>query len=255
MKTTFHVYFLLALLSLGLATSCARKFEGNNSTSLPSDSDNTGADQTPPPHGNNPDPIADQISRLDLRSYTPGSDTTTAVPVTDLDKTGSGQMIIRIPLPLTSVFSIGTVGVHQKYKDITFSLAGDLKTGFSLTVKIPLKYILRLGEFETAAPSRLPNGDALPGPTPEVPALNITVNPKKKEKIYLYLSRRFVGILFESPYDPFGNVHYDLKDKNDLKPVASFDVIAAKNGALGAFMVSLQFSDELATLLDKYFPN
>lgn len=254
MKTTFHVYFLLALLSLSLTTSCARKFESNNSTTLPSGSDNTGAGQTPPPgNGNNPNDIADQIKRLDLQSFVSGTDTTKP-PVTDLDKTGSGQMIIRIPLPLSSVFSAGA-GVHQKYKDITFNLTGDLKTGFSLTVKIPLKYILRLGTFETAAAGRLPNGDALPGPLPEVPVLNITANPNKKEKIYLYLSRRFVGILFESQFDPFVSAHYQLKDKYDLGNLGSFDVIPAKNGALGAFMVSVTFSDELATLLDTYFLN
>lgn len=262
MKTIFPIYLLLAVLSLTILSSCAKKgFEANNFSSVVGNPDgnngNSGNGQNPPPGSH--EELAQQISNLDMRSYvTTGSYASTDPltdpnPVTDLDKK-EGQLIIRIPLGLASLFSVGTVGAHQKYKDIVFSVEGDLKTGFRLLVKIPLKYVLRLGQIENAALSRLPNGDPIPHiPTGELPMLNITVNPKKKEKIYLYLSKEYVGLLFESQFDPGINFEYALKDRNELRSVGFFNLMQAKNNAPAALMVSFPIPAKVSTLLDQYF--
>ncbi len=258
MKTMIPIYLLLAILSLTLATSCARKGFETSQLSKTTDENNGNGNGNNPPAG--PSDLAEQISNLDMRSYVAdggfgsADPMTDPNPVTDLDKTGSGQLVIRLPLGVSSIFSVGAGGTHQKYKDITFAIEGNLKTGYRLVVKIPLKYILRTEQFETAAPGRLPNGDAIPAiPSGELPRLDITVNPNKKEKVYLYLNKNFVGILFESKFDPGFDLKYNLTDQNRLNTLGHFYLMQAKNNAPAAFMVLFPISDEVSTLLDKYF--
>ncbi len=250
MQIRFYAFLSLSIVSLFLFTSCSRVgFQDSNDITSASSSGNDNNGVKPPSNNN----LADQINSLDMRAYVAGGSSDSLL-VADLDKTGNGQFIIRIPLGITPIFSIGA-GSHQKHKDISFSLEGSIATGFGLVVKIPLKYILRLADVEAAAPGRLPNGEALPAvPSGELPMLNIVINPDKKEKIYLYLSKEFVGILFESKFDPgIGGFEYPLRDKNEVRTVGYFHLIPSKNKAPAAFMLLLQLPANVSALLDDYF--
>ncbi|MEK6773565.1 MAG: hypothetical protein AABY64_06475 [Bdellovibrionota bacterium] len=250
MQIQFYAFLSLSIISLFLFTSCSRVgFQDSNDITSASNSGNGNTGVKPPPSSG----LADQVNSLDMRTYV-DSGTFEGLLVADLDKTGKGQLILRIPLGITPIFSIGA-GSHQKYKDISFSLEGSIANGFGLVVKIPLKYILRLSDVEAAAPGRLPNGDALPAvPSGELPMLNIVINPDKKEKIYLYLSKEFVGILFESKFDPgIGGFEYPLTDKNGLRTLGYFHLIPPKNKAPTAFMLLLQLPAKASALLDDYF--
>jgi hypothetical protein len=85
--------------------------------------------------------------------------------------------------------------------------------------------------------------------------LNIVVNAAKKEKIHLYLSKEYVGVLFESKWDPKFDGSYALTDRNDLNPTGYLNIISAKNNAPAAFMILLKFAPQISTLLDDYFLN
>ncbi len=257
MKNLFSVVLTTIFISLTLLTSCAREGFQTNNVSLPS----TGGNNNGSNNGggnNNPDnpTLQDQINRLDMGTYLFScilcTDPSKAYLVADLDKTGKGQIIINIPLGLAPLFTIGS----GKYKEITFSIQGSVTTGFSLSVRIPLKYILRLASVENAAPGLLPNGDPIPDvPGGELPKLNIIVNSTKKEKIHLYLSKEYVGVLFESKFDPVVNGSFPLMDRNDLNTLGYFHIISAKNNAPAAFLLLLKFNPQISTLLDDYFLN
>ncbi len=260
MKNLFSVVLTTIFISLTLLTSCAREgFQANN-FSLPSTGGNNNGNNNG--SGNNPGnpTLQDQINRLDMGTYLfdsrfSGIDPNKGYLVADLDKTGDGQIIINIPLGITPLFSIGA-GTHQKYKDISFSLQGSITSGFSLNIRVPLKYILRLGNFESTAPGRLPNGDPIPDvPGGELPKLNITINSGKKEKIHLYLSKEYVGVLFESKFDPGVDFSTPLMDRNNLHTLGYFHMISAKNNAPAAFLLLLKFSTKISSLLDDYFLN
>lgn len=257
MKNLFSVVLTTIFISLTLLTSCAKEGFQTSNVSLPDgNNDGSGGGNNNPPNLS----LEDQIKRLDMGTYLfnspiSGIDPSKGYLVADLDKTGDGQIIINIPLGITPLFSLGA-GAHQKYKDISFSLQGSITSGFSLNIKVPLKYILRLGNFENTAPGHLPNGDPIPEvPGGELPKLNITVNSGKKEKIHLYLSKEYVGILFESKFDPGVDFSTPLTDRNDLNTLGYFHIISAKNNAPAAFLLLLKFKPQISTLLDDYFLN
>lgn len=256
MKSFIYNALLIITISLSLLTSCAKEGFQTVNQQLPNNdpNGNNGGNHGPPNAS-----LEDQIRNLDMSAYLftgPFPIPEKGLLIVDLNKGGDGLMIVRIPLGITPIFTLGA-GVHQKYKDITFTIAGSISSGFSLLVAIPLKYILHLAKFENAAPGRLPNGDPLPDvPSGELPMLSISVNPSKKEKIYLYLSKEYLGVLFESKFDPgVDMMGIQLKDKNDLRTVGYIHVMKAKNNAPAAFMLSMQFPPKVAALLDDYFMN
>lgn len=243
---------LIKIIPLGFLIFCA----GCGSPNGFSTSSTNPTTNTPPSGGNGGaggggggSSVIDQVRDLDLNGYVAqGSATDRQNPVISFDVMNK-EFIIRIPLQLTGQFTVGQ-GQFPGLSDIKFATVLD-NNGFNFVIRIPMKYILR--KVQTAAPGRLPNGDPLPAvPSGELPQVNLVLNPTKKEKVYLYLSKEYFAVLFESKFNHGADLSAEIRDKSGLRVVGYFHMIKAKNNSAAAFMIAGQLPPKVTSLLDQY---
>jgi hypothetical protein len=246
---------LSAAVILGL-TACGQKgFDANSSnTSAP---EQTGQGS----NGNNNSDLQKEMDKLDMSGYASGNYADGQETI-NLDKV-SAALVLRIPLGFLVNVTL-TANSFPEMPGVVVTTEFDPQKGQILVLRLPVKYLLR--NTPTAAPSRLPNGDALPSvPSGELPMVALVLNAKKSEKIYLYLSKEYFAVFFETPVDfgsllnpllpvnPISLISIPIKDKNKVQIVGYLHLIAKKNSFNGGFMMAFRLPSKVAALLDDYF--
>ncbi len=240
-------------------TACGNKsFQTENIVDSTSESDQSNLS-----NGSKDPALQDQMNKLDLSGYASGNYADGQETI-NLDKV-SGSIIVKIPLGFLVNVTL-TANSFPQMPGLIVSTEFDNQKGQILVVKIPVQYLLR--NVHTAAPSRLPNGDALPSvPSGELPAVNLVINSQKSEKIYLYLSKEYFAVFFETkvdfgtllnpllPVNPISMISIPIKDKNKVQIVGYLHLIAKKNNFNGGFMLAFRLPSQVAALLDNYFLN
>ena len=194
-------------------------------------------------------PISDKI---DVSSFISGGSYDKLQTVA-LDRVKK-DLLLRMPLGTNIFITTGSGSVSTRYPDITFETEMSADGTAYITLRIPLKYVLR--GVTGINPQRLPNGDPLPMiPSGELPSLGFTINNQNKVKLYVYLGVDIVGLYVESPFNPYIGITVPIKNQAGTKYVGYFSTVPAKSTFQGGFFLSFQLPPDLATLLDKYiFP-
>lgn len=131
---------------------------------------------------------------------------------------------------------------------------GSMYLAFSMPIDTYLKGI------ELGNPSKLPNGDPLPGvPDGELPSTAITLTNIKDIKATIYMAPTVLGIFVNTPFDPILKLTIPIRNKAQ-QVLGYFSVVPARPavppatvGAEGGFFVSFKLPDDLARELNDLF--
>lgn len=257
MKTTIHT-LLTGLVLAALLSGCSKNsgYEAaSNGTPAPSTGDNNNG-QNNGGGNNNPGNTLDSV---DMKGYVAGGDNEGLKSI-DFDKV-RGELILTVPVGLDFTVPLLT-GSIQKYPDILFQTTkgNDGKTYF--VIRVPVKYVLR--GVNNTSPSRLPNGDPLPGvPAGEAPSVGFSLSAGDNRKVYIYMGVEVVAVYFETtflscqpswPICP-STIALPIYNQNRTKQLGTFAAVVGKNGGNGGFYVATQIPPEMAKILDEYFMN
>lgn len=256
MKISFAKNSILLLIPF-LLLACGKSSFQTSSSGLQSDSSNNSSN-----NGGSSNPaLAEEIQKLDLSGFA-SSNYADGQETINLDKS-TGDIILKIPLGFLVNVSL-TANTSAVLPGLQISTEFDATKGQLLVLRLPVRYLLR--DIKTAAPGRLPNGDALPSvPSGELPMVNIVINSQKSEQIYLYLSKEYFAVFFETkvdfgsllnpllPINPISMISIPIKDKNKVQIVGYLHLIAKKNNYNGGFMMAFRLPPRVASLLDDFF--
>jgi hypothetical protein len=171
-------------------------------------------------------------------------------------------MILPIPNEILTIIGLG--------KPIDFpELPGAKFTTYwgdganNVAVRIPLKYIVRHGEFKQKPLSNyLPNGDKLPAfPDGEGASFALSVN--KSATVHLYIGVSAAAVFIETPdWNKFFNCGglpicfplgpWEVKNEAQTEVLGYVALIAAKSQFNSGAYVTAQFPEELARFLDDH---
>ena len=171
------------------------------------------------------------------------------VQVVEIDKTNM-QLIVRLPSPIPSVTFLDFEAF--RFKQIPGATMGveTLATGGSaLVLRIPLSSLVK--GVALSSPSRLPNGDPLPGiPDGELPSAAVTLSRVGSINPTIYLGPSVVAIFVNSPYSlPIG-LTFPIKNAAHTRTWGYVSSIPAKGTDKGGFFVSLALPDDVARIID-----
>jgi hypothetical protein len=198
-------------------------------------------------------PVAPKVNAKDYAgTLNGGGFTNTSVISIDIPKS---EIVFRLPL-LQNPFLDGTM------LDIPVPQVPGARVGLDTLPDGRVAVVLRmpistyLNGAKLLPPSKLPNGDAIPGvPDGELPSVAIDLNTLLKIKATLYLAPTVVGIYVNSPFDPFIRLTFPIR--NDSNAILGyFSVVPAKVDSIsgvsyqGGFFASFALPDDLARALN-----
>lgn len=133
----------------------------------------------------------------------------------------------------------------------------DGAAGKTARVNIPLYYfstqtIQTQGNVSIIDPTKLPNGDELPGiPGGELPKLAVGYPVNENVTLYIYLASKYIGVFAETPkVNPYVKTTFPLKDLTQSKIVGYLSTVPAKSGYNGGFWLSMVVPGELSRLIE-----
>lgn len=238
---TLNQFLKISILVLALFSCSPNGFKTGNEGS--SNENSQGGGNNNPPAYLEPIPASVELSGFI------SSGQFSKLQTVDIDRIQK-LLLLRLPLgPNPYILSIQ--GVIPEYPDIQFSTEQDTAGLSYLTLKVPLKYVLR--GVTDVNPAKLPNGDALPSiPAGELPRLAFTINTQNNVKLYVYLGVDVVGLYVESPWDPTVKISSAILNKDKTATIGWFHMLPAKSGYQGGFFLSFILPGSLAVVLDKY---
>jgi hypothetical protein len=235
---------VLVAITLGL-TGCGQGFQA---ASAPTDSANNGSSSIGGPSGSGGSQDAFKALAVDgtVSSY---PDT----QVIELDKTNM-MLIVRLPSPLpVSTFTTVSAPINQ-IPGATVSVEPLASGGSALVLRLPLSAVVKGVAF--AAPSKLPNGDPLPGvPDGELPAVAVTLSRVGSINPTIYLGPSVVGIYVNSPtaipaIPVIGSFTLPIRNAAHTRTWGYVSTVPAKTSDKGGFFVSLALPDDIARVID-----
>jgi len=170
------------------------------------------------------------------------------VQIIEVDKTNM-QLVVRLPSPIPSVtFSVAAVPIQQ-IPGATLSVESLSTGGSALVLRIPLSAVLK--GVALSSPSKLPNGQPLPGvPDGELPSAAVTLSKLGTVNPTIYLGPSVVGIYVNSPYSiPIG-LTLPIKNAAHTRTWGYVSSITASGSDKGGFFVSLALPDDIARIID-----
>ncbi len=125
-------------------------------------------------------------------------------------------------------------------------------------VNIPLQYlstnsIQPQGNVSLIDPTKLPNGDPLPGiPGGELPKIAAgPINVRDGVDLYIYLASKYVGVFAETKnVNPYVKMTFPIKDLGQTQIVGYFSTVPAKGNFPGGFWLSMVIPPELQRLIE-----
>lgn len=254
---TFHFPKIIVTVATTLLISslcgCSKGFQSQSlNTSSAATTTNNTLNTTNPST-----PAAPAIDQVQMKSRVEDSSNKTGFNgalAFDFDK-ARGEFIIMVPLPANLLFTPS--GSFAKYPDITFGPMFDSTGKMKIAVRVPVKYILK--GVQLIAPSRLPNGDALPAMPAgvgELPALGLSF-PGNSTQITLYIGINAIGLFATLPDNaslpiPF-NITLPLKNQDKTRTFGYLTYVAAKSGFQSGLFISTGVPPEFARILEDYF--
>lgn len=153
-----------------------------------------------------------------------------------------------IPLP-SNPFGEFTIEI-PKLKGATFLISQDANGNWGAGIEIPLRFIIK-GIQAGTPPTRLPNGDPLPGvPDGELPQYGLKIS-KSNLDAYVYLGIQAAAVYIPIPkFNPFISILVPIHNESDRKTIGYFSLVPAKNGFDGGVYVSVIIPDEIAQIID-----
>lgn len=250
MKTILATATATATLLLSACSSNQGGFQtgtGNSATpTVPGDnnSQDDGTLPTPPP----------AKPAVDLDGYVDGGQYSQKQTFT-FDK-AKNEFVISLPLGMDGTLPLIN-GTIQSLPDISFYVnrGGDGTT--YLVLRVPIRYFVR---GVSAVPAgRLPNGDPLPMPSGELPAVAFEIKPGSKQKAYLYIGVEAIGVFVESSFISCQglpiciDMQFPIRNSTRTKVLGYFSLLMPKSGAAGGFFISSVLPPEVARILDEHF--
>jgi hypothetical protein len=241
---------LLAMMSL---VACGKGFQNSGSSAT-----DLAGQTTPGTVGSTPNPALSQIAYQGIQSQ--GADAGRVI--LELDRINENVVVI---LPLPSLV-LGFIGQVQAINIPSLPGAQFIpRQDGNLAVSIPLKYVVRDGQFQTpGTQNSLPNGDPLPGfPSKEGAEFGLDLNGSYK--VHLYFGVKAVGVFIETPgWDsymncqtlnlpicfPMGPWAVNNATGNEILGYVSF--VYAKGVYHSGAFVSTIFTPELARFIDDH---
>jgi len=173
--------------------------------------------------------------------------------------TNAGQLVIYIDkanqsllmvLPIPMLFPVYAPIPIPDLEGAYLASYTDAQGGTSLAVNVPLRHLVRDGEF--GANERLPNGDPLPYvPSGELPGFAIQFPHSNTHKIHLYIGVNVAAAFVELPDFglPFGAT-FPVKNAAKTKTVGAIGYVTPKGAFAGGVYLAAQIPDELAAVID-----
>lgn len=168
--------------------------------------------------------------------------------VIGIDKT-TKELIVRFPVLATPIMA-GDISVPvPSIPGAHFEMETMPDGSPTLALRIPLDKVLKGIEF--LPPSKLPNGDPLPGvPDGELPSAAVQLT-RTSTKATIYLSPSYVGVYVNSSFDPYIALTLPIRNEARTKTWGYFSTIPEKKGvAPGGFFVSIKLPDDIARIID-----
>ncbi|MES2962331.1 MAG: hypothetical protein V4760_00480 [Bdellovibrionota bacterium] len=168
--------------------------------------------------------------------------------VIGIDKT-TKELIVRFPVLATPIMAGDLDVMVPDIPGAHFVMEPTPDGGQTLALRIPLDKVLKGIEF--LPPSKLPNGDPLPGvPDGELPSAAVQLT-RTSTKATIYLSPSYVGVYVNSSFDPYIALTLPIRNEARTKTWGYFSTIPEKKGiASGGFFISIKLPDDIARIID-----
>jgi hypothetical protein len=239
----------LSLITVGALTACGPNFQSASKLSCTTNCgpSSSGDSISPVPEPNN-----DEAWRQMKVDGTVTGGRFDKARTIELDKANK-QLVIRLPM-LANPYIDGTLinGPIRQLPGASLSLEPLPQGGSALVLRIPLEHVLKGAAL--SSPSKLPNGDPLPGvPDGELPSLGIQLNNIKNIKATIYLGPTLVGLHVNTPFDPFIATRWPIRNADATRTWGYFFTLPAKPSvADGGFFLTFALPDDLARIIDNH---
>jgi hypothetical protein len=239
---------LVCSLATGLISACSSSFQtsatpANSASNAPG---GDGSGQTPGGKTPQTPSSLEAWKQLDVSASLAGG-AFAGVRVLDIDK-DSKDLILRLPMPLIGLDGTSVSIPIDKIPGAKLSLEPLARGGSALALRIPLKAVIR-GDVQLSDPTRLPNGDKLPGvPSGEAPSTAVEILKSKKIAASVYLSKAFVGLYVNTPFDP--TIGLQTPFRNGTRTWGMLTTVPAKGDVPGGFFISVQLPSDVARIID-----
>lgn len=170
-------------------------------------------------------------------------------PVVELDKANK-ELVVRLPMLANPFLILGMPSIQlPEIPGARLTLEPLPNDRLALALRIPLSRFLK--GIESIPPSKLPNGDPLPGvPDGEMPSVAVQLTRIRDIKASIYLSPATVGIFVNTPFDPTYNVSVPIRNEARTQILGYFSSVAAKSTYEGGFFISVKLPSEIARIID-----
>lgn len=239
MKTLFSILILSSLL----LTACGKGFQSPTNT----DSGSQGGQGTDDGGGGTGGGGSGVTwEKVDHEGY-PSGGTSAGQLVVHIDKENQAIILV-LPVPAFLV-SFAQMEIPELEGAYLTSYANP-QGGSNLAVSVPLKYLIRGGEF--GAPQRLPNGDPLPYvPSGELPGFSIQFPQMKNYRFYLYIGTNVAAAFVELPDFglPIGGT-FPVKNGPKTKIIGAIGYVIPKGVHDGGVYLATQIPNQVAAMID-----
>jgi hypothetical protein len=257
---------LIAALVLGSGfglTACGKGFQNytaanstseNGKTNVPSDGDPGGGGDG----GATPNPINDSLPVYKGRPTSGGAVAGQGQLLLEIDRVNEALILV-IPIPTEILPYLGVI-VEKNIPELPG--AKIIPRGQQLAVSIPLKYIVRNGQYrDPQFNNLLPNGDRLPN-FPAGEGANFSLSITGKYVANIYLGAGAAAVFVETPgWDSFMKCTglscllfqpFPIQNEAKTKILGYVSIVPAKSVFHSGVYVSSVLDDQLARFIDDH---
>ena len=173
--------------------------------------------------------------------------------VIEIDKANL-MLVVRLPSPLPASTFTSTVQQLPQIPGGTVTVEPLTGGGSAIVLRLPLSAVIR--GIAVASPSKLPNGDPLPGVADgELPAFAVNLSKMGQINPTIYLGPSVISIYVNSPtaipaIPIIGSLTLPIKNAARTRTWGFFSAIPAKGTDKGGFYISLGLPDDIARMID-----
>jgi hypothetical protein len=245
MATQGLATIVLGLIVTALFSGCGAGFSAQSGLATPSSEQARGGDQNGR-DGSGDNTAPGQIDAGQYETKVSGG-SFDGLKVVSIDWK-SRMITFRLPMLASPIFDGASLEVPLPQIPGAFVGIETLQNGSALVVRMPLDRFLK--GLKDADPSRLPNGDPLPGvPDGELPSLALDVSQlvgrSSNIKSTLYLAPTVIGVFVSTPFDPFIRLTFPLRNESK-RVMGYFSTVPKKTTFDGGFFLSFALPDDLA---------
>jgi hypothetical protein len=173
--------------------------------------------------------------------------------VIEIDKANL-MLVVRLPSPLPASTFNTSVQQLPQVPGGSVSVEPMSGGGSAIVLRLPLSAVIK--GIALAAPTKLPNGDPLPGvPDGELPSFAVNLSKMGQINPTIYLNPSVVCVYVNSPTEIpaipiIGSLTLPIRNAAHTRTWGFFSAIPAKGTDKGGFFISLALPDDVARVLD-----